>query len=280
MGIPGEIKSGLRPLEPIPTDCTPVGSLDEKIQCLLFDIYGTLFISGSGDIGVLEKRQDFDLQFQKLLERFGIYEDARTLHGKFIDAIRQHHLGMKGTGVAWPEVRIDDIWMEVLGITDRQAARNFAVGFELMTNPVYPMPNLKEMLASCKHRQIPMGIISNAQFYTLYLFEWFFGSTPEKLGFSTNLIFLSYRVGQAKPSLLSFNLAAKRLARAGIPPQSVLYVGNDMLNDIYPARKIGFKTALFGGDARSLRLRREHPLCRSLDPDIIVTDLLQLMNHL
>ena len=38
-----------------------------------------------------------------------------------------------------------------------------------------------------------------------------------------------------------------------------------------------FKTALFAGDLRSLRLRTENPRCRGLKPDLVVTDLRQLI---
>ena len=66
----------------------------------------------------------------------------------------------------------------------------------------------------------------------------------------------------------------------GIPVNAALYLGNDMLNDIYPAQKVGFKTALFAGDARSLRLREDDPGCKNLSPDIIITDLIQLLDHI
>jgi len=53
-----------------------------------------------------------------------------------------------------------------------------------------------------------------------------------------------------------------------------------MLNDILPAQRIGFKTALFAGDKRSLRLRPDDARCEDIVPDIIVTDLLQLVEYL
>ena len=62
-----------------------------------------------------------------------------------------------------------------------------------------------------------------------------------------------------------------------IPKDSVLYVGNDMLNDIFPAQKEGFKTGLFAGDVRSLRLRSDEPVCENLSADIVITDLVQLL---
>jgi len=62
----------------------------------------------------------------------------------------------------------------------------------------------------------------------------------------------------------------------GINPQQPLYVGNDMLKDIWPAARLGCKTALFAGDRRSLRLREDDERCRELEPDLVVDDLSQL----
>ena len=122
-----------------------------------------------------------------------------------------------------------------------------------------------------------MGIISNAQFYTPWLFRWFLNEDPQGLGFDSDLIFYSYCYETAKPSATLFEMAAGRLADRGIQPNAVLYLGNDMRNDIYPARNAGFQTALFAGDNRSLRLRAEDPRCRDLKPDLVVTDLGQLI---
>ena len=125
-----------------------------------------------------------------------------------------------------------------------------------------------------------MGIVSNAQFYTPYLFNWFLDSIPEDLGFTSDLIFYSYKSGHAKPSPLMFEAAAKNLRNMDISAHSVLYIGNDMLNDIYPAKLVGFKTALFAGDARSLRLRENHPKCQNLSADLVITDLVQILELL
>ena len=49
-----------------------------------------------------------------------------------------------------------------------------------------------------------------------------------------------------------------------------------MQHDILPAYRIGFQTALFAGDASSLRLHHDDLQCRKITPDVIVTDLMQL----
>ena len=75
-----------------------------------------------------------------------------------------------------------------------------------------------------------------------------------------------------------FEAAAKNLRNMDISAHSALYIGNDMLNDIYPAKMLGFKTALFAGDARSLRLRENHPKCQNLSADMLITDLVQVLD--
>ena len=121
-----------------------------------------------------------------------------------------------------------------------------------------------------------MGLVSNAQFFTPYLFEWFLGAEPTSLGFKSDLIFLSYQMGYAKPSQIFFESVSTAVQGSGMDPHSVLVVGNDLLNDIYPAKQMGFQTALFAGDARSLRLRTEDPRCRNLAANLVLTDLGQL----
>ena len=98
--------------------------------------------------------------------------------------------------------------MTVLGIEDRNHARRFAVEYELIANPVYPMPGLDRTLEECRSRGLAMGIVSNAQFFTPWLFQWFLGKDLDGLGVDKNLQIFSYRFGAAKPSRALFDAAA------------------------------------------------------------------------
>ena len=140
------------------------------------------------------------------------------------------------------------------------------------------MPNLVTVLEVLEKKDIYLGIVSNAQFFTPFLFKWFLGKKPIELGFHPDLTIYSYQHNTAKPSRFLFSIAAGRLSELGISVSSTLYIGNDMLNDIYAAQLAGFKTALFAGDQRSLRMREGDPRCMNITPDVIVTDLAQLIN--
>ena len=63
-----------------------------------------------------------------------------------------------------------------------------------------------------------------------------------------------------------------------IKSDEVVYVGNDMLNDIYCASQFGFKTVLFAGDVRSLRLRANDERIQNIKPSAIITELPQLVD--
>ncbi len=270
----------ITPLSPLPTLVNPSGKLKGEVQCIIFDIYGTLFISGSGDIGIPIKEPQQAETLEKLLIKFRITKSPRSLLNDLFSTIEAAHSASKEKGIDFPEVVIEQIWMQVLENDDLETVRAFAVEFELIANPVYPMPHLKELLAGCKNLNLLMGIISNAQFYTPYLFHWFLNSSPEDLGFHPDLTLYSFKSGHAKPSAFMFQAAVDTLKRMKVPEHATLYVGNDMLNDIYPAQKAGFQTVLFAGDTRSLRLRKDNPKCKDLAADLIITDLAHLLDVL
>lgn len=267
-------------MDPIPTGLLPQGVLSHKAEAILFDIYGTLFISGSGDIGIAGKKSINTLKLNPLFQKFSIKEPIKKVIKTFFSEIEKSHADLRSKGVDFPEIHIEEIWKTVLEQNNMETILDFSIEYEMIVNPVSPMPNALETIDSCRDRNIRMGIISNAQFYTPRLFNMLFNADLASLGFDQDLIILSYQFGHAKPSSYLFQQAVLRLAQKNISPESVIYVGNDMLNDIYPAQKAGFQTALFAGDKRSLRLRNDDPRCKNLKPDLVITDLIQLLDHI
>ncbi|MGD9368780.1 MAG: HAD family hydrolase [Desulfobacteraceae bacterium] len=267
-------------LTPLPTKLSPEGRLRPPVRCLLCDIYGSLFISGSGDISVAQARSGNHDALDELLAKYDVKTPASKVLRRFYKEIEDEHQHSRAKGVAYPEVQIEKIWSRVLCIDSREKVRTFAVEFEMLVNPTWPMPGLDGLIKDCRRDGVRLGIISNAQFFTPMLFGWFLDADPPALGFDPRLTFFSYQYGCAKPSALLFQLAADKLRELDIPSHQVAYLGNDMRNDIYPARQIGFQTILFAGDARSLRMRKDDPLCKHITPDLRITHLNQLTRHL
>ena len=266
------IKKNAKPLKPRSAGLKTRGFLRGPVRAVLFDIYGTLFISGSGDVQSSREKISA-LKLEALMKSCDLNRNAQEVTARYFEEIDKAHRLLREEGVDYPEVEIDLIWMKVLDIDNRQFAKRFALEFESIFNPVWPMPGISELFRSLKEKNILMGVISNAQFFTPMLFKAFMGSCPEELGFSTDLMYYSFEHRYAKPSTRLYLKAKRVLELKSVAAEYTLYVGNDMLNDIYPADTVGFQTALFAGDKRSLRLRENDTCCQKLSPDLVVTAL-------
>lgn len=277
-----------RPLLPQPTGVSPLLSRQEGIRAVLFDIYGTLIISGSGDVGTTgEVGRAAAAKDAFAAMGLELPSSADDVVAAFLRVIEEHQKIAKERNIIHPEVDIIEVWRNVCpgdpmdgnsrDDTPRDPAR-LAVEFEARANPVWQMPGLEPCLAALRDREQVLGIISNAQFFTLELFPALIGKTIDDLGFDPHLRYYSYEHRHAKPSEHMYRLAAESLTSRGIEPAEVLYIGNDMRNDMLPAAAVGFRTVLFAGDARSLRLREEDPACAAFQPNAIVTHLSQIVD--
>lgn len=276
------IRENTVPQEVIPTGVQPSepGQLKQligEIKAVLFDVYGTLFISASGDISSPEYEHREALRVNRLLDRYGLAKRAAEVQKDFHNEVVNQHKRLKQQGIDFPEVLYEEIWAKVLELEDMAELKTFAAEYEMIVNLVYPMPHLREVLATLEEKKLVMGIISNAQFFTPLLFPAFLDQSLEGLGFEPDLLFYSYEYGHAKPSDFMFWQAGKVLMSKGIEAEAVVYVGNDMLNDILLARRVGFRTILFAGDSRSLRMRETDNRCKDVIPDRIITDLKQIL---
>ncbi len=278
-----------RPLSPQPTDTPSRHRSLEPIETVLFDIYGTLLISGSGDIGGGDAAARATA-LAEALQAVGVSlrHSPEAALKQWYEVIQGRHRQARETGVEFPEIDIIEVWDEALDLWTRQHwipatevdPAVLAVEFEVRANPVWPMPGMMPTLNGLRKTGRILGIISNAQFFTLETFPALVEQTMDRLGFDPDLQFYSYRYGQAKPGQAMYRLAVDVLRKRGTSPEAVLYVGNDMRNDVAPAARCGFRTALFAGDARSLRLRLGEPLCEGIKADIVVKELADLLHCL
>ena len=272
-----------QPLEPIETDVAPkLESLDD-IRVVVFDVYGTLVVSGSGDVGVADERN----KANRVVEAFSAVgfpsPDGELVSQTLRKTITETNAACKSDSCPKPEVDIVDVWRQTLckiGLDDfaiRTAdVVRLACEYESRANPTWPMPGAKQLLHQLRSSGLPLGIVSNAQVFTIPLVEDIAGETFQKNGFDLNLCVFSNRFRQAKPGPRMFDVLCGSLQRCGLGPKQAVYVGNDMLNDVWAASQAGLRTAWFAGDQRSCRPRSGDPRCQSLEPDVVLTDLLQL----
>ena len=277
-----------RPLEPHPTNVEQRLPRLDGIRAVLFDVYGTLLISGSGDISLTSGIAKGDAA-TAALEAVGASDLAASVDGDQVvatlhEVIRTRHADSPHE---YPEVVIEEVWGEVLSKlgdsevnVDSLDTRVLALQYECRVNPVWPMPGLGATLRAISGASMAMGIVSNAQAFTPTALATLAGGSLKDLGFDPRLCHWSYAHRQAKPGTFLYQQAAQSLAEQGIEPRQTLYVGNDMRNDVWPANEVGFRTALFAGDARSLRLREDDPRGKTIPADTVLTDLRQIITVL
>jgi putative hydrolase of the HAD superfamily len=289
-----ELLSNLSVLEPIETGVAPNYTKDNNVKAVVFDIYGTLLVSSSGD---LDQAEISEKNLKEAFEASNIKVLGNTLNAlenilrDFEYTIKICHAEAKKNNVPYPEIDIMAIWEIVLLHARRKRLIEFngdaniirmTCIFEFLSNKVYPMPQMQETLLKLSENGIPLGIVSNAQFYTPVVMNYFLNRTvglnEDIMHFDPELTVYSYRLGIGKPDTALFEDLVPILKRKyKLRPSEVLFVGNDMLKDIYASSRVGFKTALFAGDKRSLRMRAEDSRINGLKADHIITELHQVL---
>ena len=278
-------------MTPEPTGVKPQLKKLKGIRAVVFDVYGTLFQSAVGDISLAkeDKSTNREAIVRESLEAAGFFlqDEVTPIAELFFDTIHAEQDIRREQGMKYPEVDIVGVWEDLIGqleayeVIRGKATRTklelLAIHYEARVNPVYPMPGVLDVIESVLDKGASMGIISNAQKFTPLLFETFFDDNVGDLGFEEIACVWSYEHGTAKPGTELYEICVDRLqALDGIAPKEVLYVGNDRRNDVWPAQKVGFKTALFAGDKRSLRMREDDKQLNGVKPDIIITQLEQI----
>ena len=265
-------------LQPIPSNIEPVIKPMDGIRAVIFDIYGTLVISGSGDVGS-DMKADPSSALDDAISVVGIDLEPVSIDGLF-ELIRETNDRVTNELMPKPEVDIVDIWKRLLvrwnvNDVEVQTVIRLAAEYESRANPTWPMPGAGQLLERLSDTEIHLGIVSNAQCFTQTLVEDLCDGRADC--FDPNLCFFSYRYRQAKPAPRMFECLCDVLSRYSVDPEQTIYVGNDMLNDMWAASQFGLKTAWYVGDQRSVRERAEDARCQRFKPDLVFTDLLQLL---
>jgi len=274
------------------------------IKAVVFDVYGTLVNYWKDSFCNSDEKMSALLSaFALTAERFGMTATLRALNANEAAerTLRDFYHGLIGLnhekslrkGVAFPEVRVEEIWEVILlmlkrhgydplalGLGDiRETARcaAFFYNFHALGRGFYP--GVTSALRALREANFHLGIVSNAQFYTpidltLFVRDRAGGRLDDYLElFDTELTFFSYEYGVAKPNQLLFRKLYDALYELHILPSQTVYAGNDLSLDIKPASEAGMKTAFFCGDQKTAFV---HDLEGEVIPDISFTDWTEL----
>jgi len=252
---------------------------DTKV--VFWDVYSTLVTARRGDLDALLKREaELRMAFDRTARNFSLHADPARLQELFLRGIQAEREARIADGMAYPEVRVDDIWFKLLEKfqTDEPPtmsfAREVALFFERQANPKELQFRALDVLTTLKKRGVRHGIISNGQFYTPIELSDLLGDeshgairTYESL-FDPRLVFFSFELGVAKPDPTAFRRAVEVLTKENIMPDDCVFVGNSLTNDVAPAHHIGFRTVLFTPE----------PVPESvIKPDLVIHNLGQLL---
>ncbi|MCC7531684.1 MAG: HAD family hydrolase [Candidatus Melainabacteria bacterium] len=114
------------------------------------------------------------------------------------------------------------------------------------------LPTLKEL----RRRKFRLGLVSNLwPFPAPYIFN------ELGLGEYFEHLIYSFSAGCAKPDREIFHQALKLFA---VPPQAVLMVGDNLINDVQAALSVGMKAALIDRSSTIKQITKDTPVLRSL----------------
>ncbi|MEM1067271.1 MAG: HAD family hydrolase [Planctomycetota bacterium] len=270
-----------QPMNQQTTSVEPQLSRLTGIRAVIFDVYGTLVISGSGDVGSVDATPH-DQALGSALEAVGLPTSEGLTVENLHRQIAALNAARKNEQCPKPEVDIVEAWRMTLSDAQVECpietVVRLACQYEARANPTWPMPGAAELLDSLRAAKTPSGIVSNAQIFTIPLvLDLLDAEDLPAAGFDLDLCVFSNRYRQAKPGPRLFDVLREALTRQGIRSNEAIYVGNDMLNDVWAASQAGLRTAWFAGEQRSCRARADDPRCQSLQPDVVLTSLTQLL---
>jgi putative hydrolase of the HAD superfamily len=281
-----------QPLECTPTNVKPKLKKLNGICAVVFDIYGTMLVSnvGSNSLSDTSVENDEAIRDALLASNFEILDREVKLTKLYVDCVNTHYDIRRSEGILYPEINICDVWQDYLtelftyGVIDgdltERSIRRIILNHEFRVNPVWPRSGTLEFLRSLQDNDVYAGVISTAQFYTQLALEALYQNSLDTLGFKKPMCIWSFEHWHVKPSDVLFKACIGGLGTLGVEPSNTLYVGNDMRNDIIPAHKFGFKTALFAGDKKSYNVSSTASDVSACKPTIIFTEFAQLQDCL
>lgn len=247
------------------------------IKAVVFDVYGTLIHSAAGDIHTDSSITQDNFEVKELNISIP-FDTIRTLLKSYV--MEAHEKARQEKGIQYPEIDVIDMWKEVSKnssfpspIVNDENAALCAVYYEIYNNPSCAMPDAMEILEYLHEKNITLGIISNAQFYTPLFLEAIFHKYAMWHTLTFPIQVWSYKLLEAKPSEKLFCVALEKFSQFNIAPDEVVYIGNDKRNDVFPALSLDIGTVLYAGDKVSYRPRLEDSQVNTISPHRIISSL-------
>lgn len=272
------------------------------VKAVMWTVYGTLVAIPQGEL-FFEHPQEFvmDAALDKVIKEFKMWNSmsrkpgAPSAYMKELYNRALTNLRMAGSGgEKHPEVQSERIWDDIVKKLQQKeytfdAATYGSVGdyvkkiayfFHASIQGTGPEPDAAEAVRLVAEAGKTQGLLADGQCFTPGQLQRCLKQQDPgfelTLYFPLNLRFVSAERKAKKPSETLFKAAAQALGEKGIRPNEVLHVGSNLTRDIAPAKKHGFRTALFVGDKVSLVATPEQLKDPTFRPDVLLTELPQI----
>lgn len=218
---------------------------------------------------------------------------AHQLKDMYLKALTT--LRMVGSGgEKFPEVRGELVWEDVVKKlrdytfdvmtygSPNEFAKKMAYFYHASIQGAGAYPGAAETIKMIAEGARPQGLLADGQAFTVGQLQRCLKQQDPDLDMNAAippaLRLVSAEKKARKPSDTLFKAAVQALAEKGIRPEQVLHVGSNLTRDIAPARKHGFRTALFAGDRNSLVATPEQLKDPAFRPDVLLTELPQVLD--
>jgi FMN phosphatase YigB (HAD superfamily) len=273
------------------------------IRAVTFSVYGTLVAIAAGELYLVHPQKFImETALEKTIQEFKMWQSMSRKPGKpseymgkmYTEDLEKVRIA-RGTGnERYPEVRSDEIWQLIVRRLMKneyqfdapfygsleQLCEKISYFFHSSLQGTGPQAGAYAAMKALHERGLVLGLVADAQCFTTVQLLRALGrqgklSHPSEL-FDTEIMALSFEVGARKPSERLFRDLIGKLAPRDIAPNQVLHVGSNLPNDVTPARRLGFRTALFAGDKSSVVATKEQLNEPTSRPDVLVTELSQI----
>jgi FMN phosphatase YigB (HAD superfamily) len=273
------------------------------VRAVLWNVYGTLLSINGGEIWFTHP-QPFVMQvaLDKTVQEFRMWssmtrrpgQPAEQLASLYEQTLLKQKMVSGGGNERLPEVSSERLWEVVIKILIQKDYRFDATFFgslnEFSLKVAYffhrclqgtaCFAGAADVMLLVKSRGLQQGLLADAQSFTPQELQRGLAETEPALRLEDlldgGLRFLSCDLRGRKPSERVFRKVQTALKEHGLQPEEVLHVGNSMARDLIPARRAGFRTALFVGDKNTLQATPEQLKDAATRPDVMLTELTQL----
>ncbi len=273
------------------------------VKAVFWTVYGTLVAVPHGELQ-FEHTQDFvtAAALEKVIKEFKMWQSMsrkpgapseymRELFNKALTTLRL----TSGGGEKFPEVQTERIWDDIVKKLQQKKykfdaatygslddyTKKIAYFYHASIQGSGPYPGAADAMKLAADRGVVQGLLADGQCFTVGQLQRCLKQEDPDFDLDTiippSLRIISSEKKAKKPSDTLFKAAVAAAVAKGISPAAVLHIGSNLERDIGPAKKHGFRTALFAGDKHSLSATAEQLKDPALRPDAMITELPQVI---